>query len=76
MELENLMKEPEVKQARARPSNTPQENLTLRPNIPDSLLDEAQEEDVQMRMFREGFKISEVHRNFPQSQTLQYHWEI
>ena len=41
MELENLMKEPEVNPARAGPSNTPQENLALRPNIPDSLLYEA-----------------------------------
>ena len=41
MELENLMKEPEVNPARAGPSNTPQENLALRPNIPDNLLDEA-----------------------------------
>ena len=46
MELENLMKEPEVNPARAGSSNTPQENPALRPNIPDNLLDEAQEEDV------------------------------
>ena len=49
MELENLMKEPEVNPARSRPSNTPQEKPALRPNIPDSLLDEAQEDDVQKR---------------------------
>ena len=49
MELENLMKEPEVNTAKARPSNTPQENPALRPNTPDSLLDETQEKDVQKR---------------------------
>ena len=41
MELENLMKEPEVNPARAGPSNTPQENPALRPNIPNSSLDKA-----------------------------------
>ena len=49
MELENLMKEPDINPAKSGPSNTPQENPALRPNIPDNLLNEAQEEDVQKR---------------------------
>ena len=50
MELQDLVKEPEVNPAKVGPSNTPQENPALRPNVSDSiLLDEAQEEDVQRR---------------------------
>ena len=42
MELQDLVKEPEVNPVKLGPSNTSQENLTLRPNVSDNvLLDEA-----------------------------------
>ena len=51
MELQDLVKEPQVNPAKVGPSNTPQENPALRPNVSGSvLLDEAQEEDMQRRL--------------------------
>ena len=73
MELQNLVKEPKVNPAKVGPSNTPQENPALRPNVSDSVfLDEAQEEDVQRR-FQNLRSPSEFS---PVSTPPQYHWEI